>query len=76
MAELVGRMMGVPAAKRARGWSGGARTSFRISRGSATPGYLAGSITPGRWRVALGPYQIVSRVPYEVTVTQIGRAHV
>lgn len=52
-----------------RGWSGGARTSFRISRGSATPGYLAGSITPGRWRVALGPYQIVSRVPYEVTVT-------
>ncbi|HEY0952666.1 CehA/McbA family metallohydrolase, partial [Nocardioides sp.] len=53
-----------------RGWSGGARSSFRISRGSATPGYLPGPITPGRWRVALGPYQILrDRVPYEVRVT-------
>ena len=53
-----------------RGWSGGARKSFRISRTSATPGYLPGPISPGRWRIALGPYQIVSpRVDYEVTVT-------
>lgn len=52
-----------------RGWSGGARTAFRLSRGSATPGYLAGPISPGRWKVALGPYQIVSRVAYEVKVT-------
>lgn len=52
-----------------RGWSGGARSSFRISRRSATPGYLAGPISPGRWRIALGPYQIMKRVDYEVTVT-------
>jgi hypothetical protein len=52
-----------------RGWSGGARDSFRISRTSATPGYLAGPITPGRWRVVLGPYQIVPPgTPYTVTV--------
>ena len=42
-----------------RGWSGGARRSFRISRTSATPGYLPGPITPGRWHVILGPYAIV-----------------
>lgn len=53
-----------------RGWSGGARRSFSISRTSATPGYLAGPITPGRWRIALGPYQIEGRgTPYEVRVT-------
>lgn len=52
-----------------RGWSGGARSSFRISRTRATPGYLPGPITPGRWRIALGPYQVVSRIDYEVTVT-------
>ena len=52
-----------------RGWTGGARSSFRLSRGSATPGYLAGPIEPGRWRISLGPYQIMSRVDYEVTVT-------
>ncbi|WP_243056555.1 CehA/McbA family metallohydrolase [Nocardioides sp. SR21] len=52
-----------------RGWSGGARSSFKISKTSATPGYLPGPITPGRWRIALGPYQIISRVDYEVTIT-------
>ena len=53
-----------------RGWSGGARRSFRISRTSATPGYLAGPITPGRWAIALGPYQITETgTPYEVRVT-------
>ncbi|MCB0896796.1 MAG: PHP domain-containing protein [Nocardioides sp.] len=54
-----------------RGWSGGARKSFRLSRTSATPGYLAGPISPGRWKVALGPYQIVSPVDYEVRVTLV-----
>jgi predicted metal-dependent phosphoesterase TrpH len=63
--------IGVGNAKGFRGWSGGARTSFRISRTSATPGYLPGPITPGRWRVALGPYQVVSRIEYEVTVTLV-----
>jgi hypothetical protein len=38
-----------------RGWSGGARDSFEISRNYATPGYLAGPIEPGGWVVALGP---------------------
>jgi hypothetical protein len=38
-----------------RGWSGGARDGFVISRAHATPGYLAGPIEPGRWAVALGP---------------------
>jgi hypothetical protein len=53
-----------------RGWSGGARRSFRISRTSATPGYLAGPITPGRWRIQLGPYQISGDgTPYTVRVT-------
>ncbi len=53
-----------------RGWSGGARRSFRISRTSATPGYLPGPITPGRWSIVLGPYQIVSPgTPYRVRVT-------
>ena len=53
-----------------RGWSGGARRSFRLSRTRATPGYLPGRITPGRWKIALGPYQITAPgTPYEVTVT-------
>jgi hypothetical protein len=38
-----------------RGWSGGARDGFEISRSDATPGYLAGPIEPGVWAVALGP---------------------
>src|ERR1700739_1046326 len=38
-----------------RGWSGGARDGFVISRTHATPGYLAGPIEPGVWAVALGP---------------------
>lgn len=42
-----------------RGWSGGARRSFRISEREATPGYLAGPITPGTWHVILGPFAII-----------------
>ncbi|MQA95836.1 MAG: phosphoesterase [Streptosporangiales bacterium] len=41
-----------------RGWSGGARDRFTIAAGHATPGYLPGPITPGRWHVALGPYTV------------------
>ncbi|MFC7492703.1 MULTISPECIES: CehA/McbA family metallohydrolase [unclassified Nocardioides] len=53
-----------------RGWSGGSRDSFRISRSSATPGYLPGPITPGRWNIVLGPYQISGDgTPYRVDVT-------
>lgn len=52
-----------------RGWSGGARRWFQLSRTGATPGYLPGEITPGRWRVALGPYQVVDPIRYRVVVT-------
>ena len=53
-----------------RGWSGGARDSFRISARRATPGYLAGPITAGTWHVALGPFAVVPPgVDYRVTVT-------
>ena len=53
-----------------RGWSGGARQEFRIGRGSATPGYLAGPMTPGVWHVVLGPVAIVPPgVDWRVTVT-------
>jgi hypothetical protein len=53
-----------------RGWSGGARRSFQISRTAATPGYLPGPISPGRWHVILGPVAIVPPgVDWSVTVT-------
>jgi predicted metal-dependent phosphoesterase TrpH len=53
-----------------RGWSGGARRHFRITRRWATPGYLAGPLTPGRWHVILGPFLIQAPgTPWSVTVT-------
>ena len=55
-----------------RGWSGGARKSFRVSRHSATPGYLPGPLTPGTWSVILGPFTIVPPgVSWRVTVTLV-----
>jgi hypothetical protein len=39
-----------------RGWSGGFRTSFAISNGEATPGYLPGPVEAGTWHVVLGLY--------------------
>jgi hypothetical protein len=53
-----------------RGWSGGFRTSFEISDGEATPGYLPGPIRPGTWNIVLGPYQVAPQgMNYEVKVT-------
>jgi hypothetical protein len=53
-----------------RGWSGGARRHVRLTRHWATPGYLAGPITPGRWNVVLGPFLITAPgTPWHVTVT-------
>lgn len=53
-----------------RGWSGGARTSFRVAADAATPGYLPGPITPGTWRVILGPFAILPPgVSWKATVT-------
>jgi hypothetical protein len=53
-----------------RGWSGGARAEYTVAADWATPGYLAGELEPGRWRVLLGlhrvppeglDYQVVAR---------------
>ncbi len=41
-----------------RGWSGGRRSEFSISRAEATPGYLPGAITAGTWRIILGLYKV------------------
>lgn len=46
--------LGVRDPERLRGWSGGARTSFEIGESGATPGYLAGPLPPGRWKILLG----------------------
>ena len=56
-----------------RGWSGGARKTFRVATDAATPGYLAGPITPGTWRVILGPFAII---PPGVVVDRDGHARV
>ena len=37
-----------------RGWSGGARSEFTISRSGATPGYIPGEIEPGDWNIIFG----------------------
>jgi predicted metal-dependent phosphoesterase TrpH len=53
-----------------RGWSGGARRHVRLTRRWATPGYLAGPITAGRWHVILGPFLITPPgTPWHVTVS-------
>lgn len=41
-----------------RGWSGGERTEFMLSRSEATPGYYPGEIEAGTWNVILGPYRV------------------
>ena len=53
-----------------RGWSGGFRTEFSISRTEATPGYLPGDVMPGTWHIVLGPYQVAPQgLHYHVEVT-------
>jgi len=53
-----------------RGWSGGFRTEFEISRAEATPGYLPGPVDAGTWHVVLGPYQVAPQgLDYRVEVT-------
>jgi hypothetical protein len=55
-----------------RGWSGGARSSFVVSAGGATPGYLPGEISPGLWQVIIGLYRVPAEgVPFEVTAEQV-----
>jgi hypothetical protein len=45
-------------ADRFRGWSGSARKSFFVSEYESTPGYIAGKIDEGTWRIILGLYKI------------------
>ena len=52
-----------------RGWSGGARDSFTIMAGAATPGYLPGEPEPGTWQVIIGIYRLpLEGVEYRLTV--------
>ena len=43
-----------------RGWSGGARTSFRIGIEKATPGYLSGELKAGDWAIVHNAYKVPS----------------
>jgi len=56
--------------QRFRGWSGGARDRFTLSAEEATPGYLAGPLPAGRWRMILGAPNIRAgaTAPYEARV--------
>ncbi|WP_332817629.1 CehA/McbA family metallohydrolase [Sphingopyxis sp.] len=62
--------MGVWDPARFRGWSGGSRDRFTIAPSDATPGYLAGALPAGRWRVMLGVpnARADSRAPYSVQI--------
>lgn len=54
-----------------RGWSGGARSRYVITRSAATPGYLAGELEPGEWSVILGLHRVAaSGLRWRVDVTQ------
>jgi hypothetical protein len=37
-----------------RGWSGGNKRAFIVSKADATPSYLAGPVTVGKWQLLLG----------------------
>ena len=41
-----------------RGWSGGRRSEFFVSREAATPGYMPGEMPAGTWRIILGLYRV------------------
>lgn len=50
--------LGVRDESRIRGWSGGARTEFRIGGEQATPGYMPGRLDPGEWAVVHNAYRV------------------
>jgi hypothetical protein len=55
-----------------RGWSGGRRSEFFVSRGEATPGYLKGAMAPGTWRIILGLYRVAPAgvdVTFKISIT-------
>jgi hypothetical protein len=52
-----------------RGWTGSARREFFITPAEATPGYVAGPLTPGMWAVSLGFYKVAPQgCHYRVTI--------
>jgi hypothetical protein len=44
-----------------RGWSGGRRSEFFVSRDEATPGYMRGDLPAGKWRIILGLYRVAPK---------------
>src|SRR5882672_1646923 len=46
--------LGVESPQGFRGWSGGNKDTFTISSTDATPSYLPGPISPGRWKLLIG----------------------
>lgn len=48
-----------------RGWSGGARNGFTISKEEASPGYFAGPLPSGTWKLLLGIPNIRSGIVAE-----------
>lgn len=52
---------------RFRGWSGGNKRSFTLSASDATPSYLSGPVTPGKWQLLLGVPNIRSGHASEFT---------
>ena len=52
-----------------RGWSGSVRDAFFISEDSATHGYVAGEIKPGKWHLVFGQASIEEGgVDVEITI--------
>lgn len=53
-----------------RGWSGSARTEFFLALADATPGYLPGPLSTGRYQIILGLYRIWEEgADYTVEIT-------
>ncbi len=58
-----------PATEGFRGWSGSARRQAHVTATDATPGYIPGSLQPGRWQVLLGLARVSPQgCDYTVTV--------
>ena len=52
-----------------RGWSGAVRREFFLGPHEATPGYLPGPLTPGRWEIVLGLHNILPQgCDYRLTI--------
>lgn len=53
-----------------RGWSGSERDHFFLSEDEATPGYLAGPLHSGTWRLFLGLYKVATQgCTYKAEIT-------